>query len=190
MKRFIPFAGVALLASIAVSGHAEIYKYYDSNGNLVLTDTPPKDTPKPAERVETRPVMTIPAMSTSSSPSAPSAPQKASASTAYSIVIQAPAQNETYQRNGGEVIPVAYSVQPSLADGDQLEVQLDGSPMDANSGAISADELERGAHTLLIRVKDENDKVVSSASSTFYIQQQSAMNPNAPKPPPKPKPKK
>lgn len=175
-------AGLLLSAGLA---QAEIYKYYDKNGNLVLTDTPPDG----AERVETKPMMTIPALAPDSRTiDKPSTPAKA-ASTSYSIVIQMPEKDATYQRNSGESIPFAYSVNPSLQDGHVLEVLLDGQPTEGMS--VSADTLERGTHTLSVKVRDANKKELAQASSVFYIQQQTINKPGAGnKPLPAPKPKK
>jgi hypothetical protein len=173
-----------LLAVVIAPVHAEIYKYYDSNGNLVLSDTPPKDLPKPAERVDVRPIMTVPALpSTAPKPSA-SQPASTKEAKRYTVVIQSPAADATFQRNGGETVPIAYSVEPALADGYHAVVTLDGANVEGGD-AISAENLERGAHTLMVQVQDESGKVVASASSSFYIQQRSnLLGPTAPKPKP------
>lgn len=164
---------------------AEVYKYYDSNGNLVLTDIPPKESVKGAERIQTRPVMTIPALSPQAPASQP-ADDVAAKVTGYTIVIQNPADQSTYRKSEEEDIPVAFSVDPSLADGDQLEVSLDGGAI-GNGSSLGVADLDRGEHVLKVVVKDAKGKVLASATSTFFVQHYSSLGPTAPKPKPKPK---
>lgn len=178
-------SALVLLAAFAAPVQAEIYKYYDSNGNLVLTDTPPRDAARSAERIETKPVMTIPALGPQSGTDASSSRETPAAVQGYTVVIQAPADQSSFQRHAGEDIPVAYSVAPALADGHRLEVLLDGRSLDG--GSISADSLDRGEHVLRVQVRDAAGKVLASAASSFHVQQHSALGPTAPKPKPAPK---
>ena len=60
---------------------AEIYKYYDADGNLVLTDTVPKQHAEKVKKVEPRPIMTIPALPHDKRPSSGSAARPASEGT-------------------------------------------------------------------------------------------------------------
>lgn len=150
MMRYVMvlLAGLWLTAGLA---QAEIYKYYDKNGNLVLTDTPPEG----AERVETKPLMTIPALSPEASARANNAPdvRPRAANTTYAIVIQMPQRDATYQRNLGESIPFAYSVDPALSAGHVLETSLDGKVTSESS--VSSESLERGTHEFVVKVRDE-----------------------------------
>ena len=169
---FLLVAGSALAAT---ANAGVFYKYYDKSGNLVITDTPSEG----AEKVETKPVMTIPFPK--GKQAAPESDQKkgAKAAAEYTIVIQSPAAESTYQRNG-DPIPVAVSVSPALAQGHRLEMLLDGKSVgDASTTSIPAATLERGAHQFQVRVVDGKDKVLKEVSAAFFIQQPSAL---APKP--------
>lgn len=172
------------LLAFAVPVQAEIFKYYDSNGNLVLTDAPPKDKAAKAEKIEAKPVMTIPALKGIPKVGDEAAKAKGKAIN-YTIVIQSPVNDATFRRADAETIPVNVSVTPALASGHSQEFLLDGTRL-ADAGSISLDGIERGNHQLLVNVLDADGKVVTSASATFHVQAYSILGPTAPKPKPKP----
>lgn len=185
-RRCLLLALALLLPGTAVQ--AEIYKYYDADGNLVLSDTVPKQNPEKAERVRPRPVMTVPAVPVdrrsratpeTARPAARPLPGE------YAIVIQSPAAEQTYQRTP-EPVPVAVSVSPGLAAGHRLEMALDGAAPVAELTQLVPDAMDRGSHTLQVRVVDAAGKELKAAAVTFHIQQRSLMSPNATKPKPKP----
>lgn len=166
----------------AVSVGANIYKYYDSDGNMVLSDSVPKEGTEKVEKFQTKPVMTIPALVPGKD-----RPARANAlpvvrpeSAQYVIVIQNPVEGETYQRTS-EPVPVAVSVAPGLATGHRLQMRLDGQD-GGELTRIVPDQLERGTHTLLVQVVDAAGKVLKAAEVTFHIQQRSKLAPNAAKP--------
>lgn len=179
---------LAFTAMLVVStAEAEVYRYIDSNGNLVLTDSPPKDKAGAAkvEKVETKPLMTVPAFQGGkSAKSAPAEPKK-SPSIAYEIVIQNPVAGATFQKNVAEEIPVAVSVSPSVAEGHRLIYFMDGQEQDGSIGTMSSESFDRGTHRLEVKVLDESGSVLSRAAVEFNIQQTSAQGPTAPKPQPK-----
>ncbi len=167
--------------ALVAPAQAEVYKYYDSNGNLVLTDIPPKENAKGAERIQTRPIMTIPALSPQA-PSSQPADDVVAKVAGYTVIIQSPADQSTYRKSEEEDIPVAFSVDPSLAEGDQLEVSLNGRAIGSGGASLGVAGLDRGEHVLKVVVKDAKGRVLASASSTFFVQHYSALGPTAPKP--------
>lgn len=173
------------LLAFAAPVQAEIFKYYDSNGNLVLTDAPPKDKAAKAEKIETKPVMTIPALKGRANPGSETGKAKTPAGT-YTIAIQSPVNDASFRLADVEAIPVSVSVTPALAAKHKLVFLLDGTGL-ANPGSIKLDGLVRGSHQLLVQVEDATGKVLASASATFHIQAYSVLGPTAPKPKPKPK---
>lgn len=178
---------LATLLVMAGPAGADVYKYYDSNGNLVLSDSLPKDSTAAAkaEKLQERQVMTLPALAPGKAPPSPTAEaKKKPEAVKYVVVIQSPAAEATFQRMG-EDIPVAYSVTPALQGNDRLEILFDGTAATDLNLLPSAD-LERGSHTLQVRVLDEKGKELAAASSVFYIQQTSSQGPTAPRPKPKP----
>jgi hypothetical protein len=163
------FSPLILLVVFSLPAHADVYKYYDSNGNLVLSDTLPKDHVDKAEKIEARPVMTIPAMKVNRhNAEAEGKPDKKAAAKAYVIVIQSPGAEANYPRLG-DAIPVAVSVSPSLADGQKLEFSLDG--VATSSSSLNPVDFSRGGHTFEVKVVDATGKVLASSAATFYLQQ-------------------
>lgn len=175
---------LALALALPGGARAEIYKYYDADGNLVLSDAVPKDNADKVEKLQPRPVMTVPAVTGKGRAPAAAKP-RAPLPGDYTIVIQSPADGQTYPR-GSEAVPVAVSVNPGLAPGHRLATRLDDQPA-ADVVSISPDQLDRGSHSLSVQVLDAAGKVLKSAEVTFHVQQPSQLAPNAR---PKPKPSK
>jgi Domain of unknown function (DUF4124) len=171
--------------SLAAVSHADVYKYFDDDGNMVLSDTLPKDPALAAKavRLETRQIMTIPAVEGVPAPQTKTTEKKSEASAAnYLIVIQSPKADETYFAAEGAVA-LAYSVTPALQDGHRIEALVDGAIV-PEGGAIDVPSLERGEHAFRVRVVDAENKQIAEASVAFFVQQ-----PKVPKPVPKPQPK-
>lgn len=161
-------------AMVATANAGVFYKYYDKNGNMVITDTPREG----AEKVETKPVMTIP-FPKGHTASEGEQKKDVKTVTGYTIVIQSPAAESTFQ-HGGDPIPVAVSVSPALQPGHKLEMLLDGKSIgDATATSIQPNTLDRGAHQLQVRVVDDKGRVVKETSAAFFIQQPSALMPRS-----------
>lgn len=177
------FNRLCLLLALLLPGlapGADIYKYYDKDGNLVLSDEVPKENADKVERIEARPVMTVPAVAPATGRKAaaePAAGRKPEAVPGYVIIVQSPVAEQTYPR-GGDAIPVAIAVNPGLRSGDRLETRLDGVAA-ANLSSIAPDQLERGEHRLVVRVLSAEGKPLASALVPFYIRQSSALKPGA-----------
>lgn len=175
--------------AVTVAGHADVFKYYDSSGNLVLTDTLPKDKDKASkvEKVEARPVMTIPAIKGVKAAGADdsSAVKKEAA---YVLIIKSPSSEADYQRNSGDLIPVTVTISPKLRPGDRLETLLDGKLSGSELSSLQPADLDRGSHSLLVRIVDNANKILSSSSVTFQVHQTGLLGP-AVKPQPKPTPR-
>lgn len=163
----------------AAPASAGIYKYYDSDGNLVLSDSVPKEGTEKVEKLQTKTVMTIPALAPGKDRPArvTVTPVAKAVAGQYAIVIQNPVAGETYLRTS-EAVPVAVSIDPGLATGHRLEMRLDGK----GSGELTRivpDQLDRGSHTLSVQVVDAAGKVLKAAEVTFNVQQHSMLAPGA-----------
>ncbi|MDP2226989.1 MAG: DUF4124 domain-containing protein [Moraxellaceae bacterium] len=175
-SRFLRVA-MLVLCLPALPAQAQIYKYVDASGNLVLTDTPREG----AVPVQTSPIMTMPFPKGSSPPSSSAGdptPARQQA-LAYTVLLSSPPADTSYRR-GEDAVPVAVTVSPSLADGHRLEVLLDGKVISNGGGtSIALDEnIDRGTHTLVARVVDSAGKVLaSSAAVSFTVQQSSLLSP-------------
>lgn len=175
-----------LLALIlpTLSAGADIYQYYDQDGNLVLSDEVPGENAERVERIEVRPVMTMPAVApvkkgrkAAATAAAEASGKKPEALPGYVIRVQSPVAGQSYPK-GGEAIPVSVGVSPELRVGDRLEMRLDGEVV-VNLASIAADQLERGEHQLVVRVLAADGKPLASAVVPFHIQQRSALKPGA-----------
>lgn len=177
--------GLLALLLLASSARADIYKYYDKDGNLVLSDSVPKERTEQVEKLKLNPVMTVPALQTGKArrPVPASATTAQAVAGAYEIIIQSPAADATFQRAGGP-IPVAFSVSPALREGHRVEAFLDGAPA-AGVSELSVAELARGSHTLEVRVVDAEGRPVKTSTATFHIQQNSVLNPQRARPRPR-----
>ncbi|QIB65805.1 DUF4124 domain-containing protein [Kineobactrum salinum] len=143
---------------------AQIYKSTDAEGNVVFTDKPPDGSTK-NEQVELKPLNTTPAPDPSVQPRR--APESGSdkPASAPQLAITSP-QNET-------VIPIGaagnFSVQastsPPLAEGEMLELLLDGSAVvpPQNSSSWELSNILRGGHDLTVRRLDSNGEPVATS---------------------------
>ncbi len=152
---------------------AEVYRYVDKNGNQVFTDTPPQG----AEKIDPGPTMTMPFPKGEAvrSKKEAEAASKRIVGGPYTITLSAPAPDSVYRRGEGEV-PVAVSVDPALAEGDQLNVLLDGKRWPGGSIPLD-DTLDRGSHIVEARVVNSRGEVQTSTSATFTVQQTSVQSP-------------
>lgn len=154
-----------LLLGLAAQARAEIYRYYDQDGNLVLSDKVPKEGAEQARKLKPGTVMTVPSLAPAPKAGPPGKP--AAAAAGYAIVIVSPAQGGSYPR-AADPIPVALSVTPSLEAGHRMDFSLDGKGRAALE-SISTDDLKPGSHRLTVRVLDGKDKVLKSAEVDFEV---------------------
>lgn len=161
MLRLLLLPALVLLAPHA---RAEIYRYYDESGNLVLSDKVPKERAEQVRKVKPREIMTVPGLKATQV-------KKPAASQAvvdgYAIVVVSPAKGSTYAR-GAAPIPVGVSVAPSLGSGHRMEFLLDGKARSALE-EISTADLKPGRHLLAVRILDTRDKVLKLAEVEFQV---------------------
>lgn len=156
-----------VLTVLAVPAQADVYRYIDKNGNLVLTDQAVPG----AVKVQEKPVMTIPALKgLTPTGNKKKTDTKAAPLKDYAITIASPAPESTFQRYSGDAVPVAVSVSPDLDGGLTLKLLLDGQPYDG--GQLPLDEMDRGKHVLSAVIVDEAGNVVlQGPANSFYVQQ-------------------
>jgi hypothetical protein len=133
-------------------------------------------------------------------PAAPGAPAAPKASTAeYSLLeIWSPQEDETFF--GGDIhVDVKVRSEPEVAPNHHLRVYLDGTLLDAsepNSSERAFSNLDRGAHSLVALILDENGtELIRTAPRVFHIRQPTvnatqnvgpSLRPKPPQPAPKP----
>ena len=157
---------------------AAIYKWVDSNGNVVFSDQPHPG----AKKVELPPISTFSdggaAQKTATTPS--SGTKKKPAAVYDHFVIVKPTPEETLWNNTGTV-DVQFGLSPGLQGGDKIILALDGKPQGQGirSTQFVLKNLDRGTHVLSASiVNGEGRTQITAPSVTFYLHKASALFPN------------
>ncbi len=154
---------------------AQVYKWVDGDGNIIYSDTPhPGAEEIPATEVQTIKMPPLPKAEKKP-------PAKPKALPYQTLSITRPADGETVRDNTGQV-EVSVSLKPPLQVryGHRLQLQLDGRPY-AEAGTTTGfqlQNLDRGAHSLLVQVLDKEGRVFASSTSVvFYLHRQTVHRP-------------
>jgi hypothetical protein len=172
MVRRILIAILSLAAAGAVV--ADAYRWVDESGVVQYSDRPHPG----AERIilsaspgqPPRPRAVSPVTTRAADPVAEAEPE----TTNYeSIDIASPGPEETLWNIGGN-LNVAVSLQPSLQEGDQMRVHIDGTPQTVSGTSFVLPEIYRGVHNIQVEVIDQAGQLrIRSATNRFYVQQNS-----------------
>jgi hypothetical protein len=153
------------LALLAAASYAQIYKQVDKDGNVTFTDQPPPD----GEPVELGTTNTAPPPVNAYPRKA--APSEKAAKSTYTATITSPA-NETIIPNGPGNFSVSATVSPALQSGHQLQLLIDGAPVQEpqKGGSWSLTNVFRGEHSLVVSVIDDKGaQVTASEPVTVYV---------------------
>ncbi len=161
-----PFKNTGLLALTlslslmipATSSIAEVYKTVNEDGSVIFSD---QSNPK-AKTVEIQSTNTVKAVKASNV----RAPQPTKVATkAYKITINSP-DNDTVIANGLVPFTVSTSVSPSLKEGHQLQLSIDGNVHSkGQTKNIVVESILRGEHQLRVSVIDADGKVISQSAA-------------------------
>jgi len=164
---------IAIL-SLAATGAvlADAYRWVDENGVVQYSDRPHPG----AERII---LFTGPAQSarsrTGRSVTTKEADPAAEPETQNyeSIDIVSPGPEETLWNIGGN-LTVTVNLQPILQEGDQVRVQINGTPLMAGGTFFVIPDIYRGVHNIQVEVIDQAGQLkIRSANNRFYVQQTS-----------------
>jgi hypothetical protein len=166
---------IAIL-SLAVAGAvlADAYRWVDESGVVQYSDRPHPG----AERIilstspgqPPRPRVANPVPTQAAEPVAEAEAKKPDYE---SIDITSPGPEETLWNIGGN-LSVAVSLQPSLQEGDQVRVHIDGTPQTVSGTSFVLPEIVRGVHNIQVEVIDQAGQLrIRSANNRFYVQQTS-----------------
>jgi len=160
--------------------HADIYKTIDANGNVTYSDKPinqdstqisiPKTNSSPASAATS-----TPAPENNSGTTAPVVGTDANKNTkqAYTTFsFASPLDQDSIQNQ--PILNVKMNVQPSLQEGDLIQVNVDGAAMEAPKHQTSFDFTipYRGTHTLSATLFDKDMQVLKKSNSiTIYVHQ-------------------
>lgn len=174
---------LVLLVTFTVAGtlNAEIYKSYDTDGNVVFTDVPAAN----SEKVDLPDITTF--KSQPYKPIQSSQPASGNKELRYDIKLVQPAHKETVRDNNGN-IPVEIEVKPALRRerGHQMLIWLDNEkPVKFTTNRYQLSNIDRGTHTVSVKVVDAKGKALSvTQTNTVYVKRHS-VNFNA-RPAPRP----
>lgn len=165
------FAALVFGALAAVTAAAEIFKTIDEHGNVVFSDIPPPPS-QTSEPVTVNPVNTfnMPVPEVAAPPAEADVPEEVAQYDRLTIL--APSNEETVRENAGNVT-VAVALTPPLRAGDQLVLYMDGnrSPVRAQGTSFRLENVNRGTHTIGVRVLDDAGRVAAEAeTSIFHLQ--------------------
>ena len=170
MLVLLPFAAAA----------AQGYKIVHPDGSVEFTDQPVKN----AEEINLPDAQGYESLSNGATSaqgkSAPTATPDTGDDYAQ-FTIASPQAEETIFNTGGSV-SVALSVSPPLKEGHQVVITLDGKEAaKGQSSSLTLSEVERGAHQLSASLVNSAGLTLRQASPvTFYVFQQSLLNPANP----------
>ncbi|MFW6092933.1 MAG: DUF4124 domain-containing protein [Pseudomonadota bacterium] len=167
------------------AGADRIYRTVDEDGNVVFTDeTPGPD--EPSETVELEPD----GANTFEPPPVEQHTRsleewledddeeaEAAAESGYrTLRVAQPGDDEGIRNNAGNVV-VHAELEPELQPGHVLQLYLDGTlRRSARSNRIQLANVDRGTHSIVLRVVDEQgNRLISSETSVFHLQRRSVI---------------
>lgn len=174
MKALIHIAlgfSVVLGANVSM---AAVYKSVDAKGNVVYSDAPSKN----AKEISLPPISIVPSLSPVDVARANTAPDNVTQPrvTQYQLSFVSPLPDQVVRKP--DSVNVNVNSVPPLSNGDVMSILLDGVVIaNGNSATVSTENLDRGTHSLVVRVMNANGQVVSQSSTSLNIQQ---INVNSP----------
>ncbi len=171
MRQFCYLLLIALIVSAAEA--ADIYRWKDSEGNVIYSDTPQPG----AEKVTLQETTILPSAPVPESLDE-SNTEKQGPVKYQSVAITRPTEDEQTIRENIANVSVAISLQPGLqtGHGHQLQLLFDGQGVEepGRKTSFTLPAVDRGAHTLQAVILQSNGRVVRrSAISTFFVHKQS-----------------
>jgi hypothetical protein len=170
-----------LIFALMLSGTlaAAVYKWVDSQGNVNYSDIPEHPSAEPVDlpdfsRYEPR-VPEMPSIEADED----ERPEQAAKPEKRVLEIVQPEVDATVRNNQG-IVPVVLLLNPSLEEGQYLQLMLDGTPVEGKHTTTSM-QLEgvlRGPHVLQAKLMDEEGRTLfRSESLRFFMRQASRFDP-------------
>lgn len=168
----VPLLVVSMAVSWAASAQA-VWKYVDSQGVTHYTDQPVAG----AQKIELRSGNAATAAeATAQSSNGPASTRTRNQPLYQLFQIIRPTDQESVVNTGG-LVQVSMELSPGLTTGHSIALFLDGQQVkDYPASALGYDlqNVERGTHTLVGAIIDENDRRVAETSKvTFFVKQKS-----------------
>ncbi|MCB1864980.1 MAG: DUF4124 domain-containing protein [Chromatiales bacterium] len=163
--------GVLLAFALIPAAARDVYRHIAPDGSVSFSDQPVPG----AETIrlpEPRPAapLNLPART----PAGTDAPQ---GPTSYSVLEMLEPEPEASVRSNQGQATVRVRLEPPLAEGDHLQVVVDGQvvPGELRSTSLQLNELVRGTHTVQVNVVSAGQVVRSTAAVRFHMRQESAL---------------
>lgn len=178
MKTLTPMCCAILLIVSQSATHADsFYKWKDARGNTQYGDKPPANVN--AKPMELPKITIIDNYADQWKPMKFDEPQsidepikvkpKTANNTYTKLAFLAPKQNQAIRANDGDVSAMV-SIKPPLKKGHQLVFSIDGKTMDkGKSRTKNFSNLDRGSHTIAVKVIDNKGKTLKSSSVGFNV---------------------
>ncbi len=179
--KWLSLLTASLLFTLPLLSSAEIYEHVDANGNITLSDSPMANS------------KSIKAPATSSYKSAP-APKIDLMTQAKDSAVENKDDNAYTQFNfrlprrdgttftNRPTIPIIVNVKPKLAEGDTVELYLNGKLFEKKPGTnFQFGLLERGTYTIKADLKNADGELLERTPTwTIYVKRRSSITaPNA-----------
>jgi hypothetical protein len=154
-----------LLVAFSVNAATTVYKVKNPDGSISYSDVPQDN----AEVMQVEPVPTVPAVPVDRSGYS-ATPEPADSGPAYTqFNIVAPANDQAFQSPEGSV-DVRVLLEPSLQGSHSLEYWLDGALYQTSEAhALQLSDIDRGTHTLQVKIVDGTGQVIDNRSATFTV---------------------
>lgn len=99
----------------------------------------------------------------------------------YTITILDPTEGTTFQ-NQTTTIPVTFSISPALQKSHKVQLIVDGQPdlsqptgnFNPSKMTINISKLERGSHTVQVKIMDKDKKLLGTSTPITIHQQRSS----------------
>ena len=176
MKTIFQLIFILILTACSLITHAAMYKWVDDKGNINYSDQPPQ---KNSKALEPPALTTIPSQNIPKKKIKKELPEE-KITTYTSLIINSPKHNGIIQNNEGN-FSVSFTSQPPLdtKQGDYFSISLDNKLTHQKhlSTSVSFKNIDRGTHTINIRLKDKKGKIKISASPiTVHLRRHSVLN--------------
>ena len=162
---------IYLLLLIALPATAQIYKYTDANGNPAFSNQPPNGTP--SETVELPPLNSVDSKKPIAQPApAPNITQQNQPQGTYSYLELTDLPTEEALRANNGTFTVGVQIQPRLLPGQLLQLVVDGTAygQPSNVPRLQVVNLDRGEHSLAVRVVAGETVIQQSSTLTLTVQ--------------------
>ncbi len=163
-----------VLCWIEKANAAEIYTWTDGAGVVHFSDHPEPG----AKTIQVHEMQTYSAPPTQPSSQLQPPPKGVNERATYSAISIVEPANETTVRNPQGYVPVTVEVKPQLAEGDGLQLVLDGvvvgKPQQTSSFSLQG--IERGSHQLVAQIVNTNGTVLSSSDPITINMMQPRVN--------------